>query len=92
MEAMRDSWNDDRLDEFAAQTDRRFDRLEHKIDERFDKIDQRFDKIDERFKGVDERFEGLHLMMHRTMVQLTFALGGTVAFGFLGIIVTQLLK
>jgi vacuolar-type H+-ATPase subunit I/STV1 len=70
MEAMRDGWNDDRLDEFAAQTDRRFDRLERRMetgfaeirkemDIRFDKVDARFDKVDERFDKVDERFERL---------------------------------
>jgi tetrahydromethanopterin S-methyltransferase subunit G len=96
METMRESWTDERLDDFAANTERRFDRLERrmdagfdKVDERFEKVETRLDKIDERFEEVNARFEALHFMMHRTMVQLAFALGGTVAFGFLGIIVAS---
>ena len=83
MEAMRNSWTDDRLDDFAGQVWRRFDRLE-------DKLDARFEKIDARFERIDERFEGLHFMMHRTMIQLSYVLAGTLALGFLSIIATQL--
>jgi hypothetical protein len=97
MEAMRNNWTDDRLDDFAGQVwrrfdevDRRFDRLEDKLDARFDKIDARFEKIDARFERIDERFEGLHFMMHRTMIQLSYVLAGTLALGFLSIIATQL--
>lgn len=97
------SWTDDRLDNFAAQTERRFDRLEatmkdgfaevrKEVDTRFDKVDARFEKIDERFEKIDERFEGIHIMMHRTMVQLGFVMSGTLALGFLSIIVSQLLR
>jgi hypothetical protein len=49
MEAMRQSWTDDRLDEFG-----------HRIDERFDRVDERFDEVDRRFQQVDQRF--VHLV------------------------------
>jgi hypothetical protein len=90
MEAMRNSWTDDRLDDFAGQVWRRFDEVDRRFDRLEDKIDARFDKIDARFERIDERFEGLHFMMHRTMIQLSYVLAGTLALGFLSIIATQL--
>jgi len=45
MEAMRQSWTDERLDDFRGEVNRRFD----EVDRRFDKVDQRFDKVDQRF-------------------------------------------
>ena len=46
MEAMRQSWTDDRLDG-----------LNEKIDNRFDAVDQRFAQVDQRFAQVDHRFD-----------------------------------
>ncbi len=57
MEAMRQSWTDDRLDDFRGEVNRRFD----DVDRRFDKVDRRFDKVDRRFDEVNgklERIEG----------------------------------
>lgn len=68
--APRDTWTDERLDDFRAETHREFtavrtevrdgfarvDKRLDAIDKRFDKIDERFDKIDERFEKVDEEF------------------------------------
>ncbi len=64
MEAMRESWTDDRLDDLNGKVDAL--RVEMKSDfvavrgdmsERFDKVDERFDKIDRRFDKMDDRFE-----------------------------------
>lgn len=66
MEAMRQSWTDDRLDDFRGEVNRRFD----DVDRRFDKVDRRFEKVDRRFDEVnrnlariegrfDKRFDGL---------------------------------
>lgn len=52
---MRESWTDDRLDDFRGETARRLDG----IDGRLGGIDGRLDKIDARFEKVDERFERL---------------------------------
>lgn len=97
MEAMRQSWSDDRLDDFAGQVwrrfdevDRRFDRLEDRVEAGFDKVDRRFEAIDARFEGIEARFEALHLMIHRTMVRVGLFVVGTLGLGFAGIIVTQL--
>ena len=71
MEAVRESWPDDRIDDLDAKVDRvdadvRGLRMEMKTEfvaargemrEGFEAIERRFDKIDARFDKVDERFE-----------------------------------
>ena len=54
------SWTDERLDNFAAETGRRFDSLEVRVDERFDTVDRRFEEVDRRFEGVDRRFDDVN--------------------------------
>jgi hypothetical protein len=44
----RESWTDDRLDEFGK-----------RMDERFDEVDRRFDQVDKRFEQVDKRLDRL---------------------------------
>jgi len=97
MEAMRNSWTDDRLDDFARNVDRRFDEVDRcftEVNQRFDRLEDRmeagFDKVDRRFAAIEGRFEELHLMVHRTMVRVGLAMIGTLGLGFAGIIVTQL--
>jgi septation ring formation regulator EzrA len=53
MEAMRQSWTDDRLDAFRGETQLRFDQ----VDKRFDEVDRRFGEVDRRFEEVDKRFD-----------------------------------
>jgi hypothetical protein len=79
MEAMRESWTDERLDDFRAETARSFD----KIDTRFDKVDARFERMEAR---IDEKFDRLY------QVILIFGGGSIVTFvvGFASLIVTQL--
>jgi prefoldin subunit 5 len=64
MEAMRESWTDDRLDH-----------LSERMDERFDRVDERFRQMDERFRQVDQRLDrvetGLH--DHRAETRAEFA-------------------
>jgi hypothetical protein len=38
MESMRSTWTDSRLDDFAAQADRRFDNLERRMDDGFSEL------------------------------------------------------
>ncbi|HEX2096001.1 MAG TPA: hypothetical protein VHF50_01370 [Solirubrobacterales bacterium] len=60
MEAMRQSWTDDRLDAFRGETQRRFDEVDrqfHEVDRRFDEVDRRFDEVNRRFEEVDKRFD-----------------------------------
>ena len=72
MEAMREAWTDERLDDLTnrvdegfARADVRIDRFEDQVDARFDKVDARFerfeDKVDSRFANVDARFDKLDM-------------------------------
>jgi len=45
METMRESWTDERLDDFRAETARRFETLERRVDDGFNRVDARFDAL-----------------------------------------------
>jgi hypothetical protein len=75
MEAMRESWTDARLDDFAKHTDRRFD----EVDRRFDSLERR---MEGGFSDINARFDALQ----RTLLQL----GGGVLVALIGLIATQL--
>jgi chromosome segregation ATPase len=57
MDAMPQSWADNRFNEFRAEMARRFDQLDRRMDERFERMDERFERMDERFERTDERFD-----------------------------------
>jgi CII-binding regulator of phage lambda lysogenization HflD len=71
MEAMRQSWSDDRLDDLQLEMRAGFARLETLIEQqgaemnrrfeevarRFVEVDRRFDEVDRKFELVDKRFE-----------------------------------
>jgi hypothetical protein len=75
MEAMRESWTDARLSDFAAHTDRRFEALERRVDEGFRRVDADM-------RALNGRFDSLQ----RTMLQI----GGGVIAALVGLIATQL--
>jgi hypothetical protein len=75
MDAMRQSWTDNRLDEFSAQTVRRFDDLERRMD-------IGFNRIDGDMRAVRNEIGALQ----RTMIQV----GGGMIVAVLGLIATQL--
>jgi hypothetical protein len=72
---VRETWTDDRMDDFAKQVDRRFDG----VDGRFDGVDRRLDKIDDRFADLQ-----------RTLLQVGGGMIATLLVGFFGLIATQL--
>lgn len=92
MEAMRESWTDDRLDYLKRRVEDGF-RL---VDERFKLVDKRFEQIDKRFEQVDKRLDriesGLHAIgtelhaTHHLLAQLGAGLLTVVILGFLGVI------
>jgi chromosome segregation ATPase len=89
MEAMRQSWTDDRLDALNEKVDRRFD----EVDRRFDEVDRHFDRIERdhrefrlEMKELRVEMNGRFDSMQRTMLQI----GGVVVAALLGIIATQL--
>ncbi|MGC1851559.1 MAG: hypothetical protein WA687_03865 [Solirubrobacterales bacterium] len=74
MEAMRESWTDRRLDDFAAHTNQRFDA----IDKRFDRVDA---DIRELRTEMNTRFDA----MQRTTIQF----GGIMIVALIGLIAAQ---
>ena len=101
MDAMRESWTDERLDDFRADVGHRFDRVDREIRDLrvemkagFEKIDKRFKemeaKFDARFAKSDERFEKFDERFER-MHRLIIAVGGSfIATLFVAIIANHL--
>jgi hypothetical protein len=59
MEAVRESWSDERLDLLNERVEERFDEM----DRRFDEIDRRFVEVDRRFVEIDRRFEHVEVRL-----------------------------
>jgi tetrahydromethanopterin S-methyltransferase subunit G len=82
---VRESWTDERLDDFRAEVNRRF----NEVDRRFDQVDQRFDSVESELQRVNDRFDG----MHRTMIHGFVAMIGAIVAGnaaLIGLVATQL--
>jgi hypothetical protein len=75
MYRMRESWSDERLDDFRDEVNRRFDG-----------VNRRFDKVDAELHRVNDRLDGLH----RTLLQIAGGTIATLIAGFAGVIATQL--
>ena len=56
---VRESWTDERLDEFAKRMDERFDRSDERIKVVRIEMKQEFGRVDERFEQVDKRLDRL---------------------------------
>lgn len=89
----RMGWTDERMDDFAKHTDRRFDA----VDQRFDAVDRRVESLERRmedgFNKLDQRIERIEARiddLHRTMLQLGAGALVTLVVGFAGVILTQL--
>ncbi len=104
MEAMRESWTDDRLDDLNGKVDslRLETRTEFKavraemkagfdrIDGRFDKIDGRFDKIDGRFERMEERFDQRLDSLNHVLILFSGGVCAALITALAGLVVTQL--
>ncbi len=98
---VRESWTDERLNEFGKRMDERFDRVderfaqvedrigevEAKVEKRLKEVDARFDKLDARFDKVDARFESLQREMNLRFEGIHRSLVHAV-FGICGVMVT----
>jgi flagellar capping protein FliD len=84
MEAMRQSWTDERLDDFRGETQRRFD----EVDRRLDKVDTDIRDLrgtmDSRFARIDARLDALN----QTILRLGGGALVTFVLGFVGLIAT----
>jgi archaellum component FlaC len=102
MEAMRERWTDDRLDDLNGKVDvlrvemrTEFAAVRGEMDRRFDKVDERFDKVDERFDKVDERFEQMNERLERMngrlvdIYRVMLGFCGSAMAALIGFIATQ---
>jgi hypothetical protein len=78
MELMRESWTDERLDDFAAHTDRRFDALERRVESGFTRVDA---DIRDLRTEMNARFDSVQ----RTMIQF----GGVMIAALIGLVAAQ---
>ena len=97
MEAMRQSWTDERLDEFGKRVDERFDRVDERSEDQARETNRRFDEVGRRLDGIDGRIESMQAMMERRFDTLQYALiyvvvgmFGAMTAAFVGLIATQL--
>jgi hypothetical protein len=71
------SWNDDRLDELSARTDKGFTDVRLEMRDGFAQVDKRFEKVDQEFKAVrlemSEGFVQVHSELHRLTNALIIA-------------------
>jgi hypothetical protein len=85
MEAVRQSWTDDRLDDFRSETERRFD----EVDRRFDKVEAEISDLRSEtkagFESLNARFDARFDSLQRVMLQFSGALIAVL----IGFIVTQ---
>ena len=82
---MRATWTDSRLDDFAANTDRRFDA----VDRRFDKVDEAISEVRAEVIGRAGKVRALQRTIIQAGVAMFAALIG-VFVAVLGVIATQL--
>jgi chromosome segregation ATPase len=94
MEAMRQSWTDDRLDSLNEKVERRFD----EVDRRFDEVERRFDEVDRRIDEIREDFREARALIastaeatqnrletiQRSMIYLSVSLTAGMLAGFGG--------
>jgi hypothetical protein len=95
MEAVRESWTDDRMDDLVkrvdegfARVDRRFEQLDRKfeqVDRRFEQVasreemNQQFQAVNARLDRIDDRFYAFYRLMIVALVTLAAALIATAA-------------
>ncbi|MGC1853306.1 MAG: hypothetical protein WA687_12790 [Solirubrobacterales bacterium] len=75
MEAVRESWTDERLDY-----------LNHRVDDGFKQVDERFGRLESRVERIDNRLDDLN----KTIIQFGFGMIATMLVGFLTVLATTL--
>lgn len=68
MYRVRESWTDERLDDFRDEVNRRFD-----------DVGKRFDKVDSELQRVNDRLDGLHRALFQVGGGIVVALIGLIA-------------
>ncbi|MFM8992591.1 MAG: hypothetical protein ACKOJG_00045 [Actinomycetota bacterium] len=82
---------DQKIDDFKAETlrrfeqvDKRFDQVDKRfeqVDQRFEQVDKRFDHIDKRFDQIDKRFDALdvRLRSNKTLTVMSLTAAASIA-------------
>jgi len=94
---MRESWTDDRLDDFRGEVNRRFDEVNAEMSRRFDEVNEGFDKVnakmDRRFGEVNGEIKRLDSKMDALQHTMMLTGGGIIATliaGIISLVVTQI--
>jgi DNA anti-recombination protein RmuC len=89
MEAMRQSWTDERLDDLNRSVAERFDH----VDRRFDQVDRRLEQMEKRFEHVDREVQAMRSEMHmrfdsaqKTTVHAILAMTAAMIAGYAAVI------
>lgn len=87
---MRESWTDDRLDDFRGEVNRRFDETQDEMNRRFVEaerhVNQRFDDVDKRLDRLGDQFAALQ----RTLLLACGGIIATLIAGLVSLTLTQL--
>jgi archaellum component FlaC len=89
MEAVREKWTDERLDDMNDRMGEGFDRLDKDIREVRSEIAGLRGGVNGLRSEMNSRFEAMHRSMHRLIIQVGGGLFGTMTIGFLGLVLTQ---
>lgn len=82
VDAMRNSWTDDRLDALNHRVDDGFKQVDERfkqVDQRFDQVDQRFDRMEGELHRINDRFDALQKTMTQSSALVIVALIGLIA-------------
>jgi hypothetical protein len=80
----RESWTDERLDDFRGEVNRRFDETNRRIDETNQRMDAGFAVMRAEFARINDRLDALYQLMFRGMIAF--------GVGIFGVIVAFLLQ
>ena len=97
MEAMRESWTDDRMDDLNGKVDAlhlevrtEFKAVRGEMRDGFDRTDKRFDKIDERFERLEERFDQRLDSLNHVLILFSGGVCAALITALAALVATQL--
>lgn len=80
----RESWTDERLDDFRGEVNRRFDETNRRIDETNQRMEEGFAVMRVEFQRLNDRLDALYHLIFRGMIAF--------GVGILGVIVAFMLE
>jgi hypothetical protein len=83
MDAMRESWTDERLDDFRSDVNRRFDEVGGRFDRVEARMDTGFGKCEAELHRINDRLDGLSkAIVFGCLVLSSSMLGGLITVAF----------